>query len=83
MPIGHKVQMLLMHSKMFVIMISCTKLFVFHCVFRSAVITSESQEKDKSPVEHLEESLPKAPLPAHLLPPQVWPQRDCLKEVMQ
>ncbi|XP_034159240.1 G2/mitotic-specific cyclin-B3 isoform X1 [Pangasianodon hypophthalmus] len=47
---------------------------------KSASVTSESpceeQEKDKSPVEKLEEPLPKAPLPAHLLPPQIPPEFD-------
>ncbi|XP_027034195.1 G2/mitotic-specific cyclin-B3 isoform X3 [Tachysurus fulvidraco] len=45
-----------------------------------ASITSESpceeQEKNKSPVKKLEDSLPKAPLPAHLLPPQIPPEFD-------
>ncbi|GAA6109563.1 G2/mitotic-specific cyclin-B3 isoform X1 [Tachysurus ichikawai] len=43
-----------------------------------ASVTSESpceeQEKNKSPVKKLEENLPKAPLPAHLLPPQIPPE---------
>ncbi|TSN12259.1 G2/mitotic-specific cyclin-B3 [Bagarius yarrelli] len=47
---------------------------------KSAPVVSESpgeeQEKDESPVEKLEEHLPKALPPAHLLPPQIPPEFD-------
>ncbi|KAK3567765.1 hypothetical protein QTP86_025965 [Hemibagrus guttatus] len=47
---------------------------------KSASVTSESsceeQEEDQSPAEKLEEPLLRAPLPAHLLPPQIPPEFD-------